>query len=67
MELEGEAMLQAAGFDVPFGPNPDAEFVRAVAPRGPATPDVATALRAHQVADAAYRSAAAAGAPVPIP
>lgn len=65
--LEGEALLQAAGFDVPFGPNPDAEFVRAVAARGPATPDVATALRAHQVADAVYRSAAAAGAPVPIP
>ncbi len=45
-------------------PNPDGDFVRAVAEGRPAWPDVAVALRAHELVDATYRSAAAAGAPV---
>ena len=46
---------------------PDAGFVEAAAAGRPARPDVATALRAHVLADAAYRSAADGGAPVPVP
>jgi 1,5-anhydro-D-fructose reductase (1,5-anhydro-D-mannitol-forming) len=44
--------------------NPDLAFVAAVAAGTPATPDLAAALPAHAAADAAYRSAAAGGAPV---
>lgn len=65
--LEGEALVEAAGFPTPTGPNPDADFVTAVAAGRPAAPDVASALRAHQLVDAAYRSAAADGAPVVLP
>lgn len=45
-------------------PNPDGDFVRAVADGGPAWPDVTVALRAHQLVDAAYRSASTGAAPV---
>ncbi|WCO65085.1 Gfo/Idh/MocA family oxidoreductase [Iamia majanohamensis] len=45
-------------------PNPDGDFVRAVAEGRPAWPDVHVAVRAHELVDATYRSAAAAGAPV---
>jgi UDP-N-acetyl-2-amino-2-deoxyglucuronate dehydrogenase len=44
--------------------NPDGAFVRAAAEGRPATPDFAVALRAHQLVDAMYRSAATNGAPV---
>jgi len=47
-------------------PHPDGDFVRAVRERTPAWPDVTVALRAHRVVDAAYRSAAAGGAPVTV-
>ena len=47
--------------------NPDAAFVGAVAAGAPAAPAVQVALRAHVVADAAYRSADAGGAPVAVP
>ena len=47
--------------------NPDQAFVEAVAAGRPAHPDFATALRAHVVADAAYRSAATGGSMVQIP
>jgi predicted dehydrogenase len=47
--------------------NPDGAFLQAVAADGPAWPDLATAVRAHEVVDAAYRSAAAGGAPVAVP
>jgi len=48
-------------------PNQDAGFVAAVASgvRGP-HPDFATALRAHEVVDGIYRSAAAGGAPIDV-
>ncbi|HSP02562.1 MAG TPA: Gfo/Idh/MocA family oxidoreductase [Acidimicrobiales bacterium] len=45
---------------------PEGEFIRAVAEGGPATPDAAVALRAHELVDAVYRSAAAGGAPTEI-
>lgn len=47
--------------------NPDVEFVRAVADGAEAQPGFATALRAHVLVDAAYRSADAGGAPVAVP
>ncbi len=43
---------------------PEGEFVRAVAEGRPATPDAAVALRAHELCDAIYRSAAAGGVPI---
>jgi predicted dehydrogenase len=66
--LQGEELLAAAGLEGagPMGPNPDAEFVTAVAEGRAASPDVAAALRAHQLADAVYRSAAASGAPIDV-
>jgi predicted dehydrogenase len=66
--LQGEELVAAAGFEDegPFGPNPDAEFLRAVAAGTPASPDVAAALRAHQLADAVYRSAGLEGAPIDV-
>ncbi|HEX9991943.1 MAG TPA: Gfo/Idh/MocA family oxidoreductase [Acidimicrobiales bacterium] len=64
--VEGEALVAAlAGRGVATG-NPDGAFVRAVAEGGPAFPDAAVALRAHVVADAAYRSAAAGGRAVDV-
>jgi predicted dehydrogenase len=47
-------------------PNPDGAFVDAVGDQRPADPDFATAVRAHAVVDALYRSAAADGAPVSV-
>jgi len=47
--------------------NPDRAFIEAVATGTPATPDFATALRAHVVTDALYRSAAAGGTSVEVP
>ena len=42
--------------------NPDAEFIRAIQEGRAATPDLFTAVRAHQIVDAMYASAAADGA-----
>ena len=47
--------------------NPDELFINAVVKGEPAWPSFADALRAHVLADAAYRSAASGGAPVPTP
>jgi predicted dehydrogenase len=47
--------------------NPDGAFVHAVLEGEPAYPDFATALRPHLLAEAIYRSARDAGAPVPVP
>jgi predicted dehydrogenase len=59
--LEGEA-LEAAALPLLDGSmNPDGEFVRAVVEGRPAHPDFATAVEAHRVVDAMYRSAAAGG------
>ena len=63
--LEGEALM-AAVLDRHDGrlPNQDRGFVEAVAAGRPGPhPDLATALRAHEVVDAVYRSAAQDGAP----
>ncbi len=46
--------------------NPDVAFVEAVAAGGRAEPGFGVALRAHVVADAAYRSAASGGAAVAV-
>ena len=57
--------LEAAVRDLDLAPpNPDGAFVRAVANHTPAHPNFATAVRAHQVVDALYRSAASGGSPV---
>jgi predicted dehydrogenase len=58
------AALAQRGWVAPA--NADAEFVAAAAAGRPATPDFAVALRAHVLADAAYRSAASGGAAVPL-
>jgi predicted dehydrogenase len=47
--------------------NPDELFVNAVVKGEPAWPSFKDALRAHVLADAAYRSAASGGAPILIP
>ena len=58
-----EAWMSAGG--VPR--NPDGAFVDAVASGQAAQPSFRTALRAHRLVDAAYRSAAAGGIPVELP
>jgi len=47
--------------------NPDQAFIEAVQADEPASPDFASALRAHLLADAIYRSAASGGAAVTVP
>jgi predicted dehydrogenase len=47
-------------------PNPDVQFIEAVREHRPASPNFATAVRAHAVVDALYRSAAGDGAPMPV-
>jgi predicted dehydrogenase len=65
--VEGEALAaEAARRDLPTG-NPDAAFVDAVAAGTPTWPSVRDAVRAHEVVDAAYRSAAAGGGTVDVP
>ena len=62
----GDELVQACverGIEMP---NPDGDFVRAVRDGTPTTPDVTDALRAHRIVDAAYRSAADGGTPIPI-
>ena len=59
--LEGAALFEAGAPLLPPAGHPDHGFVAAVAAGTVAYPDVAVALRAHVVADAVYRSAAAKG------
>lgn len=59
-----EAAAREAGLAMD---NPDRAFVDCVAAGRPAHPDFATALRAHVVADAVYRSAAAGGQVTEVP
>jgi predicted dehydrogenase len=59
--LEGAELYEAAADVLPAIPHPDHGFVSAVEDASAAYPDVAIALRAHVVADAVYRSAAANG------
>lgn len=63
--LAGEDLVAAARPELPSTGTPDGDFVTAVATRGRAWPDVGLALRAHELVDACYRSAAAGGVPVP--
>jgi predicted dehydrogenase len=65
-ELEGSALVDALDPPLVDGGNPDSEFIAAVAAGRPAEPDVSTALRAHEVVDALYRSAASDGEPIPL-
>jgi predicted dehydrogenase len=64
--LDGEALAASTQtlFDGPA--NPDAAFLLAAAAGEPAWPDFATAVEAHGVADAVYRSAAAGGAAIDV-
>ncbi|QYG93022.1 Gfo/Idh/MocA family oxidoreductase [Iamia sp. SCSIO 61187] len=64
--VTGEALLAACAERGIATPNPDGDFARAVRDGTPAHPDVTVALRAHRLVDAAYRSAAAGGAPVAV-
>ena len=67
LDLSGVALSRAATEVDGLGENADADFIAAVRAGRPAAPDFATALAAHRLADAAYRSAEAGGAPLPIP
>jgi predicted dehydrogenase len=66
--LEGEELFRAVSErHGGRSPNQDAGFVEAASSGVPGPhPDFATALRAHVVVDAVYRSAAAGGAPVDV-
>lgn len=66
--LEGAELFSAvAARHEGLSPNQDAGFVEAVASGTPGPhPDLRTAVRAHVVVDAVYRSAAAGGAPVDV-
>jgi predicted dehydrogenase len=64
--LEGDALVAEVERRGLLGPNPDAAFVAAVAAGEMASPDFRTALRAHAVVDALYRSARDDGAPVTV-
>jgi predicted dehydrogenase len=64
--LESDALVeQVAALDVAPA-NPDGAFVRAVRDHTPAHPDFAVAVRAHDVVDAMYRSAADGGIPTAV-
>ncbi len=60
---EAEIVAAATGATGALGgtSNPDEAFVRSVIDGHPATPDFATALAAHRVVDAMYRSALSSG------
>jgi predicted dehydrogenase len=62
--LGGEAIIEAVTPLVDGTLNPDGEFVRSIADDRPASPDFATALEAHRIVDAMYRSAELGGASV---
>jgi predicted dehydrogenase len=64
--LEGGALeAEAARRGAAIG-NPDGAFIAAVVAAEPAWPSFSDAVRAHVVADAVYRSAAAGGQPVEV-
>ena len=67
MQLEfGDLEAEAGRRGATLG-NPDAAFIDAVTKGEPAWPSFHDALRAHVLADAAYRSAANGGAPIAVP
>lgn len=64
--LEGDELLERTRPLAYGAVNPDVAFVQAVANKTPAFPTVTTALAAHIVVDAMYRSAASGGSTVKI-
>ena len=62
--LEGEALVGALDAEGLVARNPDEAFVAAVEAGQEASPSFGAALRAHELVDAAYRSAAAGATPV---
>ena len=62
--LEHEALVDAVTPLVDGSLNADGEFIRAIVEGRPAHPDFATAVQAHRIVDAMYRSALAEGAMV---
>ena len=62
----GEEILALLESEAIADSNPDAAFILAVQGGRPAHPDFTVALRAHQVVDAAYRSARADGIPTDV-
>jgi predicted dehydrogenase len=64
--LEGAELSRAADEVGAGWDDPAARFVHAAAAGEPTWPDFRTALRAHVLTDAAYRSAASGGAPQPV-
>ena len=56
-------MITAADAGATDDRNPDGAFLRAVRAGRACTPDFAAAVRAHEVTEALYASARAAGAP----
>jgi predicted dehydrogenase len=59
--LSGEALVAEAAPLTEHGANPDVGFVDAATRGEAATPDFATAVEAHRVVDAMYRSATTGG------
>lgn len=59
--LGGEEIVAATAPLLEGTNNPDGAFVDAIAAGHPATPDFGVALRAHEIVDAMYRSAAGLG------
>ena len=66
VERQGEEVVELAEGIDGRGINPDADFVESVRIGSGAYPDFRVALRAHVLADAAYRSAAQGGTPVAV-
>ena len=64
--LGGDALTAAVAPMRDGSDNPDGEFIRAILEGRGATPDLFTAVKAHQIVDAMYASAAADGAAVAV-
>jgi hypothetical protein len=64
--LGGDDLLNRVYKEKLTQPNPDVQFVQCVQEQRPASPDFATAVRAHAIVDALYRSADAGGTPVDV-
>jgi len=65
-EWQGDEVTEMAAATDGQGITPAADFVGAVRIGAGGYPDFATAVRAHRIVDAAYRSAAAGGSPVTV-
>ncbi len=65
-QWEGDDVIEMANAIDGRGTNPDADFVDSVLNERPAFPDFEVAVRAHVLADAAYRSAAMNGSPIEV-